>query len=110
MTFYTFSQKSYLLVPYQSNSWDCGVFVCRYAYALYSRYLNGWRIKEGDIFKKRSQVSLHDHVLTESAEFAFGMSEIGILRDEMKVLVRNLSEVFKSSRKEKSEDATIQSL
>eukprot|EP00814_Leptocylindrus_danicus_P021932 CAMPEP_0116004258 /NCGR_PEP_ID=MMETSP0321-20121206/502_1 /TAXON_ID=163516 /ORGANISM="Leptocylindrus danicus var. danicus, Strain B650" /LENGTH=1022 /DNA_ID=CAMNT_0003472539 /DNA_START=186 /DNA_END=3255 /DNA_ORIENTATION=- len=88
-------------IPYQDNSWDCGVFVCRYAYALYTMYLKGVRIRQKDIrapakFKERK--ILENDVITKSVAFDFDMPEIRMMRDDMKKLVTKLSRVYLKSK------------
>jgi hypothetical protein len=78
-----------LKVPYQNNSWDCGVFVCRYA---------------SGIFQLRNHVFSYDELLvdggsaikmiTHSAEFDFTLDDIACLREEMKVLIERLSAIY----------------
>jgi hypothetical protein len=89
-----------MAVPYQDNGWDCGVFVCRYAYAMYE-------------VARRTSITLGDFhsVITGSEEFAFDMDDIARIREEFKTLIQNLSKVYEpwkaeEVRKEKAEKAT----
>ena len=85
---------SQLSVPYQDNSWDCGVFVCRYAYALYVKRKE--RITYRDLGESRPY--LHG-VITDSVEFNFNMADIRRLREEMKTLIRRLSVSYVAMKK-----------
>lgn len=79
-----------LSVPYQDNSCDCGVFVCRYAYALYSRINLG--ITFGDWGDKRHPFL---KAITKYKQFEFDMRNIGEMRDDMSELISRLSAKFK---------------
>ena len=87
-------------VPYQDNSWDCGVFVCRYAYALY--LMRNRRITYGAAGVETRPY--FRNLITDSPEFNFNMSDIGRVRDELKQLITNLSpKYFEAKAKEKLE-------
>jgi len=87
-------------VPYQDNSWDCGVFVCRYAYALY--LMRNRRITYGAAGVETRPY--FRNLITDSPEFNFDMSDIGRVRDELKQLITNLSpKYFEAKAKEKLE-------
>ena len=85
------------LVPRQDNKWDCGVFVCRYAYNLFiMRNLRFTREGYNENF-----VSL----ITRGKAFQFDMSDIARIRKEMSKLFDNLSKVYLRRLKEQ-ESAT----
>ena len=75
-------------VPYQSNGFDCGVFVCRYAYNLYvMRHLRfSW-----DDYKEKSPFNT---LITNGPAFQFGDSDITRIRGEMSTLIGKLSELY----------------
>jgi len=75
------------VVPYQNNSWDCGVFVCRYAFALYKLRNISFSFQEyrQDCFRS---------LITNSEPFQFDMKDITRLRQEMKALVENLCTAY----------------
>lgn len=93
-----------LSVPYQDNSWDCGVFVCRYAFAVL-------QLRERDF--NREDPWFQTNLIDSCEEFEFGMPDIKRLREEIMMLVENLSELYlpwkeaqqmqaKEARKERS--------
>lgn len=91
-------------VPYQDNSWDCGVFVCRFAYGLY--LLRNEKFIYEDLQMKKP----FEKTITNSPEFAFSSNDIVRLRREMQILVSNLSGYFiqqkeleKGAKKKKKE-------
>eukprot|EP00586_Coscinodiscus_wailesii_P008142 CAMPEP_0172521924 /NCGR_PEP_ID=MMETSP1066-20121228/292848_1 /TAXON_ID=671091 /ORGANISM="Coscinodiscus wailesii, Strain CCMP2513" /LENGTH=710 /DNA_ID=CAMNT_0013304887 /DNA_START=982 /DNA_END=3114 /DNA_ORIENTATION=- len=78
-------------IPYQDNSWDCGVFVCRYAFALYQQ--RHVPITYEDV---ESEI-LFQKTITDSQGFKFNMKDIIRLRKEMRILIDNLSELYKKA-------------
>jgi hypothetical protein len=87
----------YLPVPYQDNSWDCGVFVCKYSFALYKI------CKDPILYSDAYTSPPLCQLITENNEFDFGPADIKRFRDEMAKLVDNLSAVY-LSRKKSSKD------
>ena len=83
-------------VPYQDNCWDCGIFVCRYAYSLLLLRKKPFTV--ADIRNKFVTA------ITESAEFQFDMSDIARLRQEIRVLIDNLSHEYKILKDRETED------
>jgi hypothetical protein len=97
------------LVPYQDNSWDCGVFVCRYAYAVYLLRHLSFTYREVNAFEERHK-SRWQKLITDGPAFSFAMPDIARLREEMKTLIEGLSRVYspwkkERDRKEKEEKA-----
>ena len=81
--------RNYILsVPYQNNSWDCGVFVCQYAFSLYK--LRYQQITYGDL----QTANPLENTITNNDEMKFDMKHIATLRKEMGKLVDNLSIVY----------------
>ena len=79
-------------VPTQKNGWDCGVFVCRYAFALYS--MRDRDITFGDAKKDQYGIPL-ERAITESDAFQFDGSDIVRIRKELDFLINKLSEIYK---------------
>lgn len=83
-------------VPRQDNSWDCGVFVCRYAFNILRLLRMPFAHKHSewtDADKRRNQVTKW---ITESPEFQFNMNDISRLRIEMACLIKELSSIYSS--------------
>jgi len=91
-------------IPYQDNSWDCGVFVCRYAFALYHQRENHITYKEieDDPQFQRS--------ITRSLGFQFDMKDIVRLRREIKTLIDRLSELYETAKMFEGSDNGTQSI
>ena len=92
-------------VPEQTNGCDCGVFVCRYAYAMYLMRNETFTYESagmapGDISRRkmafRSQI-------TESAAFDFDMSDIATIRDHVAELIKRLHVLYVPWRKQQLE-------
>jgi hypothetical protein len=97
----------HLPVPYQDNSWDCGVFVCRYAYAVYLLRHRSFSYRNINAFGERPKLRFQE-LITDSPEFSFAMPDIARIRNEMKTLIERLSGVYlpwkqEENRKEKEE-------
>ena len=86
-------------VPKQNNGCDCGVFVCRYAYAMLRlrHHIFNW---EGANLNKANKVGHFHDLITVSQEFDFTMSDIAYLRNEMLELVKGLSKYHCEWKKE----------
>eukprot|EP00546_Thalassionema_frauenfeldii_P001232 CAMPEP_0178932684 /NCGR_PEP_ID=MMETSP0786-20121207/22774_1 /TAXON_ID=186022 /ORGANISM="Thalassionema frauenfeldii, Strain CCMP 1798" /LENGTH=1112 /DNA_ID=CAMNT_0020610043 /DNA_START=136 /DNA_END=3472 /DNA_ORIENTATION=+ len=74
-------------IPYQDNSWDCGVFVCRYAFAIFMN--RGVEVIADDV------VDQMDNYIQRNAYFQFDMGDIERIRDELKTLITNLAVLYK---------------
>jgi Ulp1 family protease len=98
-------------VPYQNNTWDCGVFVCRYAYAIHQLRDRHFTYKDAGMYcdsgdKKTKQAFYH--LITDGAEFDFDMSDIARFREEFKILIERLSDTFLQWKKtEKAEQREL---
>ena len=73
-------------MPYQNNSWDCGVFVCRYALALY-------QMRNEFITFSDSKHRL-EKIITDNKYFDFDMADIRDFRDQLAILVDRLSKIY----------------
>ncbi len=95
-----------IIVPYQNNGWDCGVFVCRYAFGVLSLRekqftYNPFRdVKEN----KRKLTALLETEMAESGGFNFDMDDIVRLRRDFATLIDNLSDMYKQKEKLRREE------
>ena len=87
-------------VPLQNNSWDCGVFVCRYAYAIYElRHKDftygdaGMHCQEGGVARGPASRAFRE-LISDGAEFDFNMEDIIRFREELKTLIERLSPLY----------------
>jgi Ulp1 family protease len=76
-----------IAVPRQNNSWDCGVFVCRYAYGLFINRHHRYTRHDGE--------TTFETLITNSNEFAFKVRDIARMRVEFGTLVDRLSDSYK---------------
>lgn len=80
----TFPLPCVISVPYQDNSWDCGVFVCRYAYSVYC-------LRNEEFCRNEDW---YERDLTSRREFKFDMVDIERLRENIRVLIQRLSKIY----------------
>jgi len=105
-------------VPFQTNGYDCGIFVCRYAYALYRlRHLKflhkevfstavlgsptRFRCKKKNAFKS---------LITNGQDFKFEMEDIDQMRSDFKKFIQKLSPIYrqwKNGKKRSEEEAKM---
>lgn len=90
------------LIPYQNNGWDCGVFVCRYAFGVLSLRNVEFRVDSTLHFKKREAAmkKLLENKITDSDEFDFDMNDIERLRRNFAKLIDRLSDLYKKKEEE----------
>ena len=72
----------------QNNTWDCGVFVCRYASAIFKLRNRSFKYRDVD------GNSPFSRVVTGGAEFDFDMDDIVRFRSEFQTLIERLSGVY----------------
>lgn len=89
-------------VPYQDNSWDCGVFVCQYAYKTLLLRNNQFTFED---LEEKLQAAI-----TNTPEFEFCMEDIKLLRTEMKLLVDNLSKLYREIKSKERENRKAEKL
>lgn len=77
-------------IPYQNNSWDCGVYVCRYMYAMY--LLRSHKFTYAEV--GQSDDNMFRDLITNNAAFRFGSDDIVRIRDEFMMLMERLSVLF----------------
>lgn len=88
-----FSFYLLLIVPLQNNGWDCGVFVCRYAYGMY-------RLSEAEFTYELAELKGNDNELgfpnfiTKSDAFDFNMEDIGRIRLNFQILIQKLFSIY----------------
>lgn len=78
----------------QNNTWDCGVFVCRYALAIYKLRNRSFT------FRDVHGNSPFSRLVTGGAEFDFDMNDIVRFRGEFQKLIENLSLVWTKWKRE----------
>ena len=88
-------------VPYQNNTWDCGVFVCRYAYAIYQLRNRNFTFQDAGLGSpnkskknKRKRMGAFYQLITNGDEFNFDMDDIARFREEFKILIERLSKLY----------------
>jgi Ulp1 family protease len=86
-------------VPYQDNSWDCGVFVCRYAAALQAR--------RKDLFTFQDKSENFKKSVTRHPLFNFTMDDIAQLRQEVAALIDRLSILYKRQKEKEAEEKRL---
>lgn len=73
-------------IPYQNNSWDCGVFVCKYAYSVFSM--------RNQVSFLRKDLEMFSNTLLNFPGFKFDMPEIASLRQDIRILIERLSGLY----------------
>ena len=84
-------------VPYQINGSDCGVFVCRYAYAIFQLRHFGFTYGDAGVYSD-SNPPFHD-LISDQEYFKFDMHDIVRFRQEFKTLIQRLLDVFLTWKK-----------
>jgi hypothetical protein len=97
------------LVPQQDNGCDCGVFVCRYAYAMKKLSHLDFTYKETDFhFSSRQSRNFCKSIF--SNPFNFGMDDIAAIREDLKTLIHRLSDIFIPWKKEQRRKEKVERL
>ncbi|KAL3937570.1 MAG: hypothetical protein SGBAC_007345 [Bacillariaceae sp.] len=93
-TIVSFIVAMFAAVPMQNNTWDCGVFVCRYALAICK--LRNRKFTFRDV---HSDSPFH-RLVSGGAAFDFNMKDIVRFRGEFQKLIENLSGVWENWKRE----------
>lgn len=73
-------------IPKQDNGYDCGVFVCRYAYNLLQM--------RGECFSRSDLAENCSTLITNNNLFKFDSGDITRIRSELKDLIDNLGDAW----------------
>lgn len=88
-------------VPCQQNDFDCGVFVCRYAYGVFRIRSLKFSYKDAGMSASSGfNVDLRK-MITENEAFIFDMKDINRIRDDMKTIIQRLSAIYQPRQTEK---------
>ena len=99
-------------VPRQNNGSDCGVFVCRYALAMFQlRHMRFTRREAGleplgdepstPRSQRRSQSRAFEEFITNGHAFDFDVEDIQRIRQDFKTLIQNLHPLYDAVKKVK---------
>ena len=88
-----------LKAPVQDNSWDCGVFVCRYAYGILCMRDKPLSADSSFLDRKERNRIVNDWVAASDG-FQFDMRDIARLREEIADLIDGLGKLYKKLRNE----------
>ena len=93
-----FLNYSLLIVPCQANGFDCGVYVCHYAYSLMCIRHTNFCFETLSGSEDPCCISPRGltEVITNNAAFKFHQSDITLLRKDMKNLIRKLAVLYKN--------------
>jgi len=108
-------------VPRQLNAYDCGVFVCRYAYGFLRIRSRPFSYRDAGIAEWTKQMHMHKNhkslfkkSITRNDAFDFGMEDIDRIREEMKELIKRLSCIYipfqEEQERQKKEDRKARKL
>ena len=101
-----------MVVPRQNNGSDCGVFVCRYAFAMFqlrhkefSRRDAGLEPLDGDQLRSRRQrgtrTKAFANLITNGNEFDFDVEDIQRIRRDFKTLIKKLHPLYQEVKDNK---------
>jgi len=93
-------------VPRQPNTWDCGVYVCRYVFGLLHLCRRQFSYRDAGISAIKKHMyhenPLFPKFITDSVEFQFDQEDVVRMRIETKILIENLSTLYKESLRGKA--------
>lgn len=98
-----FTRKSLVstfpVVPLQTNAWDCGVFLCRYAFALLRICYCKFSYEDAGVTSitggMKNDPPNFPVCIGRCKEFEFDGEDVARMRNEMKTLIDNLTAKYK---------------
>ena len=85
---------SLIYLNFIEHSNDCGVYVCRYIYAMLRLTTRAFTYRDAGFKGKRSDDRVFKTLITDGDEFKFVQPDITRIRGEFFVLLKRLSEIF----------------
>jgi hypothetical protein len=76
------------------RSWDCGVYVCRYVFAMYKLRNRSFSYEEVGYSRPEKPARLFRDLITESDEFDFDATDISRIRLNFRQLLERLSVLY----------------
>jgi hypothetical protein len=84
-----------IVVPYQDNSCDCGVFVCRYAYGMYRLRAMPFTYEAVTAAEGAdTTVISFEGIITNNPAFEFNRKDVSRIRKEIMSLIERLSNIY----------------
>jgi hypothetical protein len=84
-----------IVVPYQDNSCDCGVFVCRYAYGMYRLRAMPFTYEAVTPAEGADTTGISfEGIITNNPAFDFNRKDVSRIRKEIMSLIEGLSNIY----------------
>ena len=87
----------FIAVPRQNNGSDCGVFVCRYAFAMFQLRHRKFDYKDAGLENPTAAGPFSD-LITNGEEFDFNVDDIQRIRSDFKTLIKNLHPLYQIAK------------
>jgi len=92
--------------PRQNNDFDCGVFVCRFAYGIFQLRHLKFTYRDAGIMNKNKEKSITDkevfsNLITNGSHFKFNGVDIQRIRNDFHYLIENLAPFYKQAIKDR---------